>query len=105
MTRSSTETKVVGVGDAMPSVLWSLYFLQAQGYGNKKAIIYQDNKSAILLEVNGKFSSSKRTKHHSKIKMKYFFVKDKVEDGEVEIRHEPGENIWVDMLSKLSLGI
>eukprot|EP00956_Cyclotella_meneghiniana_P014156 scaffold21075_cov96-Cyclotella_meneghiniana.AAC.1 len=101
-TRSSTETEVVGVDDAMPSVLWSLYFLQAQGYGTEKAIIYQDNKSAILLEVNGKFSSSKRTKH---IKMKYFFVKDKVEDGEVEIRHEPGENMWVDMLSKPSQGI
>lgn len=101
-TRSSTETEVVGVDDAMPSVLWSLYFLQAQGYGTEKAIIYQDNKSAILLEVNGKFSISKRTKH---IKMKYFFVKDKVEDGEVEIRHEPGENMWVDMLSKPSQGI
>ena len=27
------------------------------------ATIYQENKSAILLETNGKMSSSKRTKH------------------------------------------
>jgi hypothetical protein len=66
------------------------------------ALIYQDNKSAILLETNGKFLSSKRTKH---IKMKYFFVKDKVDQGEVKIEHKPGEEMWVDMLSKPSQGI
>jgi hypothetical protein len=40
--------------------------------------------------MNGKFSSSKRTKH---IKMKYFFVKDKVDQGEVTIEHMPGEEM------------
>ena len=100
--RSSTETEVIGVDDAMTLVLWSLYFIQAQGYPMTHAIIYQDNKSAIRLEVNGKWSSSKRTKH---IKMKYFFVKDKVDQGEVKIEHKPGEEMWVDMLSKPSQGI
>jgi hypothetical protein len=47
-TRSSTESEVVGVDDVMPSVLWSLYFLQEQGYGTAHAVIYQDNKSAIF---------------------------------------------------------
>jgi hypothetical protein len=101
-TRSSTKSEVVGVDDAMPSVLWSLYFLQEQGYGTTHAVIYQDNKSAILLETNGKWSSSKRTKH---IKMKYFFVKDKVGDGEVKIEHLPTEQMWIDMHSKPSQGI
>ena len=68
-TQSSTETELVGVDDAMPSILWSLYFLQAQGFDTSHALIYQDNKSTILLEINGKQSSSKRTKH---IRMKYF---------------------------------
>jgi hypothetical protein len=101
-TRSSTESELVGVDDAMPSILWSLYFLQEQGYGTTHATIYQDNKSAILLETNGKFSSSKRTKH---IKMKFFFVKDKVDDGEVKIEHLPDEKMWIDMLTKPSQGI
>jgi hypothetical protein len=100
-TRSSTESELVGVDDAMPSILWSLYFLQEQGYGTTHATIYQDNKSAILLETNGKFSSSKRTKH---IKMKFFFVKDKVDDGEVKIEHLPDEKMWIDMLTKPSQG-
>jgi Trk-type K+ transport system membrane component len=61
-TQSSTESElVVGVDDMMPSILWTRNFLQSQGYGVKEAIIYQDNKSAILLEKNGKASSSKRT--------------------------------------------
>ena len=32
-TRSSTDTKLVSVDAYMPEVLWSLYFIQAQGYG------------------------------------------------------------------------
>ena len=57
------------------------------------ALIYQDNKSAILLEVNGKMSSSKRTKH---IKAKYFFVTDKVAQGDVVIEHKYTDDMWID---------
>ena len=63
-TRSSTESEVVGVDEMMPAILWTRLFLEAQGYGVKESIIFQDNKSAILLEKNGKSSSSKRTKAH-----------------------------------------
>ena len=59
-TRSSTETELVSVNAYMPEVLWSLYFIQAQGYGVKYAEIYQDNMSAQMLETNGKFSSSRK---------------------------------------------
>jgi hypothetical protein len=100
-TKSSTESELVGVDDAMPSILWSLYFLQEQGFDTTHALVYQDNRSAILLETNGKFSSSKRTKH---IKMKYFFVKDKVDDGEVKIEYMPTEKMWIDMHTKPSQG-
>ena len=69
-TRSSTEGELVGVNDAMPQILWTRYFLEAQGYDVKDSIIFQDNQSAILLEKNGKASSSKRTRH---IKIRNFF--------------------------------
>ena len=61
-TRSSTETEVVGVDDAMSPILWTRLFLEAQGIEVQRNILYQDNKSAILLENNGKKSSSKRTR-------------------------------------------
>ena len=100
-TRSSTETELVGVYDCLPSVLWSLYFMQAQGYGTKCARIYQDNNSAILLEVNGRASSTKRTKH---IKNKFFYVKHCVDEGEVEIRKRGTEEMWSDVWTKPKVG-
>jgi hypothetical protein len=57
-TRSSTESELVGVDDMMSSILWTRYFLKAQGYHVNDNIIFQDNKSTMLLEWNGKASSS-----------------------------------------------
>ena len=62
-TRTSTESEIVGVDDFMPSIIWTRNFLNAQDYDVTKKIIFQDNKSAILLEKNGKSSIRKRTKH------------------------------------------
>ena len=59
-TRSSTEAELVGVDDAINMILWTKLFLEEQGYKIGTNVIYQDNKSAILLEKNGKRSSSKR---------------------------------------------
>ena len=47
----------------MGSILWTNYFLDAQGYKSNDTIVYQDNKSEILLEKNNKASSGKKTKH------------------------------------------
>ena len=57
--------------------------------------------SAILLEKNGKASSSKRTKH---IKVKYFYIKEKVDNGEIEIEHCPTDQMWTDINTKLKQG-
>ena len=62
-TRSSTESELVSLYDVMPQILWTRYFLEAQGYGVKESIVHQDNKSTILLAENRKGSSSKRTRH------------------------------------------
>ncbi len=58
-THSSMESKLVGVDDMMPSILWTRYFLDAQGYKVNNNVIFQDNKSTMLLEPNSKASSSK----------------------------------------------
>ena len=60
-TRSSTESELVAVDDVVTMVLWTQLFLEAQGQHIKKNIIYQDNKSAILLENNGRKSAGKRS--------------------------------------------
>jgi hypothetical protein len=70
-TKSSTESELVGADDVMPQILWTLYFLEAQGFKIVDDVLYQDNKSSILLETNGRGSSGKRTRH---IVVRYFFI-------------------------------
>ena len=96
-TKSSTESEIVSVDQVMPEVCWTYNFLEAQGYSIDYSEIFQDNISAQLLEINGKLSSTKRTKH---IKAKFFFVKDKVDKGEVKITDCPTEVMWADGNSK-----
>ncbi len=38
-TQSSTESELVGVDDMMPIVVWSWYFLMAQGYGVTQSLL------------------------------------------------------------------
>ena len=95
-TRSSTETELVSVDAYMPYVLWSLYFIQARGYKVKYAEINQDNISAQMLETNGKFSRSRKTKH---IKAKFSFIKDKVDSREVKIVDCPAGVMWADVIT------
>jgi hypothetical protein len=52
-TKSSTEAEVARTDDVMPQMLWTLYFLESQGYKINENVLYQDNKSSILLETNG----------------------------------------------------
>jgi hypothetical protein len=66
------------------------------------ARIYQDNKSTILLENNGKMSSSKRTKH---IKSKFFFITDRIHHGEVIVEYLPTVEMWIDVNMKPKQGL
>jgi hypothetical protein len=96
-TRSSTESELVGVDDMMPSILWARYFLKAQGYKVNDNVIFQDNKSTMLLERNGKASSSKRTKH---INVRYFFITDRISKGEVRVEWCPTAEMVADFMTK-----
>ena len=68
-TRSSTETELVAADYLIPHHCWTNYFFKNQGYDTKSTVMYQDNQSAILLENNGRASSSIRTKH---LNIRYF---------------------------------
>jgi hypothetical protein len=58
-TQSSTEAKLVRPDDLSILVLWTRLLMMCQGYDMDKNILFQDNKSTILLEENGKRSLSK----------------------------------------------
>jgi hypothetical protein len=71
--------------------------MKAQGYGVKDNFLFQDNKSSILLENNGKASSSKRTKH---INIQYFFITDRVKKEEVSVVWCPTGDMIGDFATK-----
>jgi hypothetical protein len=100
-TRSSTEAELVAVDDAMTLILWTKLFLQAQGYRIDKNILYQNNKSTILLAKNGKKSSTKRTRA---LNIRYFFVTDQVEKGDLEIEYCPTDEMVADYMTKPLVG-
>jgi hypothetical protein len=101
-TKSSTKAELVGVDDSLGYILWACYFMQKQGFDMEALLLYQDNMRAMLLKINGRASSLKRTKH---IKVKYFLIKDKVGQGEVAIENYPTGHMWTDINTKPKQGI
>jgi hypothetical protein len=96
-TRSSTEAELVGVDDGVNLILWTKLFLEAQGCKIDVNTVYQDNQSAILLEVNGKRSSSSRTRA---LNIRYFFITDQVEAGNISIEYCPTKLMVADFFTK-----
>ena len=96
-TRSSTETELVAADDLMPHLCWTNYFLECQEYNVHSTIMYQDNQSAILLDNNGRASSSKRTKH---LNIRYFLSPTESKKIDLHIEYCPTDNMVADFFTK-----
>ena len=59
--------------------------------------IYQDNESAAKLEINGRNSCTGNSRH---VDIKFFWVKDRVNKKEVEIKYCPTTLMVVDYFTK-----
>ena len=46
---SSTESELVSIADVLGIMIWNKYFMEAQGYTIENNVLYQDDKSTILL--------------------------------------------------------
>ena len=64
--------------------------------GKDPIILFQDNLSAKYLMEHGD-SSSDKSKH---MKIRYFYIKEKVDQGIIEIQHQGTEEMWADLLTK-----
>ena len=98
-TKSSTEAELVAANDISSLILWTQLFMEEQGYPIERNLLYQDNKSAILLEQNGKKSSSKRTRH--KPEYQVFFLTDHHECGYIAIEYCPTDEMVGNYMAKL----
>jgi hypothetical protein len=99
-TKSSTEAELVALSDMCGKVIWHREFLVAQGMNPPPARVYQDNQSTIALADNGG-STSDRTRH---VAIRYFWVKDRIESGDIEVIYCPTDNMIADILTKPLVG-
>ena len=96
VTKSSTESELVTATDATATIAWVRDWLIGQGYDMGPAIMFQDNKSAMILSERGK-GTSQRTRH---INVRYFFIKDRIENKELKLRYCETLKMLADILTK-----
>ena len=93
----STESELVSITDVLGIIGWCRYFMEAQGYTIENKILYQDNKSTILLSKNGRMLAGKNSKH---IKNRFLLITDKLAQSEIEIRRMGTKSMWADVNTK-----
>jgi ribosomal protein L24E len=93
---ASTESELIGLSDESRQVIWTRNFLLHQGYDIGPAVIKQDNQSTIALAQKGR-STSHRTRH---IAIRYFFIKDRIDCGEIRLEYCPTDEMIADVLTK-----
>ena len=100
VSRSSTEAELIALSDSLPTILWARQFLKDMGIDIGPVQIHEDNTSTIALAERGK-SNKGMTKH---VKVRYFLVKQYIDEGEIEITHTRTEDMWADLLTKPVMG-
>jgi len=96
VTKSSTEAELVGLSDTASQAIHLRNFVLAQGYETGPAVIYQDNLSCMALMKRGS-PGSERSRH---INIRHFWVKEKVDSGEVMIEHLSTKQMMANILTK-----
>jgi hypothetical protein len=87
---------MIAVSDHAGELIAQNEFYIQQCGSNRPAVLYQDNQSTMRLLKNGK-SSSDRTKH---IKIRYFWLKDRVDAKDVLVKYMPTGTMLADLLTK-----
>ena len=85
------------MSEYLPYNIWIRNFLIEQGYEVNENTMFQDNQSAIRMEINGRNSCTGNSRH---IDIRYFFVKDRVDKKEMQIVYCPTEQILADYFTK-----
>ena len=95
--KSSTESELIALTDASSHVIWDRDYLICQDYDIGPVTIYQDNMSTMALVKKG-YSTASNTRH---INIRYFFIKDRVDKGELIIEYLPIEEMVLISLLNL----
>ncbi|GJU38495.1 retrovirus-related pol polyprotein from transposon TNT 1-94 [Tanacetum coccineum] len=92
---STTEAEYVAVAQASKEVVWLKMLLEELGHEQEKITLFCDNQSALYLARNPAFHS--KTKH---IRVQYHFVREKVEEGTVDMQKIHTDDNVADYMTK-----
>jgi len=92
---SSTEAEYVGAASCCSQILWMKQTLKDFGLSYGRVPLYIDNMFTISLAKNPVMHS--RTKH---IDIRFHFLRDSYEKGEIEVIHVPTQQQTADILTK-----
>ena len=97
---STCESELIATCTVGCAVEWARQFVQELGYAQGTIEIGVDNKCSMRLLEQGT-GSFKRAKH---IKVRFFWLKDLIDDGEIVLIYVPSEELVADMLTKATTG-
>jgi hypothetical protein len=96
VTKSSAEAELVGLSDLAGDSIEMRELFHFLSLETGPAIIKQDNQATMTMVRNGK-STSNRSKH---INIRYFWLQDRVNQGEVKLEYCPTQDMVADILTK-----
>ena len=97
---STCESELIATCTIGCAVEWASQFIQELGYAQKVIEMGVDNMCSMRLLEQGT-GSFKRAKH---IKVRFFWLKDLIDDGEIILIYVPSEELVADMLTKATTG-
>jgi len=92
---SSTEAEYMALSDASRQAVWLKSLLLEIGFNTGPVTLAGDNQGSIFIAQNS--VTERRSKH---IDIRYHYVREKILDGEVELRFIPGTENPADILTK-----
>lgn len=93
---STAEAEYVALSCATQEVVWLRQLMsELRLEQSKPTLIYEDNQSTISLAQNAQFHG--RMKH---IDIRHHFVREKVNDGTIQLKHCSSNQMLADMLTK-----
>ena len=92
---STTEAEVFAASEAARETVWLRRLMKTMIPMNSVPELYVDNEAAVKLAQNPEFH--RRTKH---IRIRHFYVRECVSDGELEVKRVPTEFQLADIMTK-----
>ena len=92
---SSTEAEFMAMSDCSRQATWLHILLGEIGYDIRQIPICGDNQGSIFMSANP--ITEKRSKH---IDLRYYYIRDRLAEGIVEVYFIPGSENPADLLTK-----